>query len=328
MTRFIPFCLTYALIQSSCAATDTPAGTGPVDSATTTVAHTSGTAPRAPATLKITRLLPRSPDEQLTRGRRMHVEGETIPEGYVAENSWLILKEAGESETAPLYRCDFDLGNGSTLSRRASSPGMTSHEIIGYIYTKPGPGRIELRSVNPKGTPGKGYFVTDFTNCEGDAYREEEFLGYAYRSLPYSISISVSPSTIRAGDDLKISWKTTYVPEGQEGRVNRFPDRILGLALSPATVSGAFIDEDGNITGTPKTDPFAKHVPLTGSYVWQSSRNMADECPQKLPPGDYQIQFALFPECFYSGTSPCDWQFEDILFTASDVFTVAEPSAP
>jgi len=319
MTSLISVSLAMAFIQSSCAATGTPAG--PETPA-------PSTEPPAPTTLKITRLLPRLPEEQLTRGRRIHVEGEVMPEAYVVENSWLILKEPEPSDTAPLYRCEFDSGSGTTLSRRASSPGMTSHEIIGHIYTKPGPGRIELRSVNPKGTPGKGYFVTDFTNCEGDAYREEEFLGYAYRTLPYAITISVAPATISAGDDLEISWETTHVREGQEGRVNKFPDRILGLALSPAAVSGAFIDEEGNITGTPKTDPFARHVPLTGSIVWNSARGLSGEYAQKLPPGEYQIQFALFPKCFYSGASPCDWTFEDILFTASDIFTVVEASAP
>lgn len=312
MMRSIPVCVVLALSQTAVGAG------GAVDTAAT------GDVPASP-TVKITRLLPRSPEEQLTRGRRMQMEGEAVPDGYMIENSWLIMKEADEDGTAPLYRCSFDSGNGTTLSRRASAPGMTDHEPIGHIYTKPGPGRIPLRSVNPKGTPGKGYFVTDFENCEGDAYREDEFLGYAYRTLPYSISISVSPETIKAGDDLRISWETKYEPEGQEGRVNKFPDRILGIALSPAAVSGAFIDHDGNITGEPTVDPFAKHVPLTGSYVWKSANDMAGKHPQKVPPGQYQIQFALFPECFYSGASPCDWTFEDILFTASEAFTVAEP---
>lgn len=284
--------------------------------------------PPALSTLKITRLLHRLPAEQLVRGRRIHVEGEPMPKEYQAENSWLILKEAGTSDTAPLYRCDINSGNGSTLSRRASHPDMTSHRIIGYIYTKPGPGLVELRSVIPKGTPAEGYFVTDFTNCEGAAYREEEFLGYAYRTIPYDVATSVTPSTLVPGGELKISWKTTHVPDGQKGRVNKFPDRILGVALSPAIVSGAFIDGEGKITGTPKTDPFAKHVPLSGSIIWKSSRSLSGEYAQKLPPGEYQIQFALFPKCFYSQTGPCDWQLEDILFTASNVFTVGNPTAP
>jgi hypothetical protein len=118
------------------------------------------------------------------------------------------------------------------------------------------------------------------------------------------------------------------VPDGQQGRVNRFPDRILGMALSPAVVSGAFIDQEGKITGTPKTDPFAKHVPLSGSFAWKSTHSLSGEYAQKLPPGEYQIQFALFPKCFYSHASPCDWQLDDILFTASNVFTVGGPAAP
>lgn len=248
-----------------------------------------------------------------------------MPKEYQAENSWLILRDAGACDTVPLYRFDINAGNGSALSRRSSHPDMTSQKLIGYIYTKPGPGLVELRLVIPKGTPREGYFVTDFTNCEGDAYREEEFLGYAYRTIPYDVVASVTPSTIVAGGTLEISWKTTDVPDGQKGRVNQFPDRILGVALSPAAVSGAFIDEEGKITGTPKTDPFARHVPLSGSFVWDSTRSLSGKSAQKLPPGKYQMQFALFPECFYSRARHCE--LEDILFTASNAFTVADPAA-
>ncbi len=280
----------------------------------------------APSTLKITRLLHRVPAEQLACGRRIHVEGESMPKEYQAENSWLILRDPDIGDTAPLYRCDINSGKGSAISRRTSHPDMTSHKMIGHIYTKPGPGRVELRLVVPKGAPREGYFVTDFTNCEGDAYREEEFLGYAYRTIPYDVVASVTPATIVPGGTVKISWTTRHVPEGQKGRVNRFPDRILGMALSPAAISGAFIDEEGKITGEPKSDPFAKHVPLTGSIGWKSTHTLTGYHTQHLPPGKYQIQFALFPECFYSRSNPCDWQLDDILFTASNVFTVADPS--
>jgi hypothetical protein len=78
----------------------------------------------------------------------------------------------------------------------------------------------------------------------------------------------------------------------------------------------------------PKNDPFARHVPLSGSFVWDSTRSLSGEHVQNLPAGKYQIQFALFPKCFYSRTSPCDWQLDDILFTASNVFTVAHPGGP
>lgn len=287
--------------------------------------NADGPAAPEPATLKITRLLPHDPAEQLTRGRRMLVEGETLPEGYRIENSWLVLREPETSGTAPLYRRAFGAGEGSTLSRRPAAPGMAAHEHIGYIHTQPGPGRVELRSVYPAGTPGEGYFVTDFTNCEGSAYREDEFLGYAYRTIPYDVSIHVSPSTIEAGDELEITWRTTRAPEGQAGRVNRFPERIVGMTLSPASVSGAFLDAGGAITGAPPSDPFAKHFPLTGSIRWNTARNVSDEYAQRIPPGEYQIQLALFPACLKLGESPCDWELDDILFTASEVFTVTGP---
>ena len=326
--KVITAAVVLASIQAFLTATKTLADTGPGESAASTVTPASGAGPRAPSTLKITRLLHRVPAEQLARGRRIHVEGETLPQDYQAENSWLILKDAGTSDTAPLYRCDINSGKGSTLSRRDSHLDMTSHRIVGYIYTKPGPGLVALRLVIPKGTPREGYFVTDFANCEGAAYRQEELLGYAYRAVPYDITASVTPVTLVPGGTLEISWKTTYVPDGQQGRVNEFPDRILGIALSPAVVSGAFIDEEGKITGTPKTDPFAKHVPLSGSFVWQSTHSLSGEYAQRLPPGEYQIQFALFPKCFYNHTGPCDCQLDDILFTASNVFTVGNPAAP
>jgi hypothetical protein len=317
-----------ALIQASLAVANLFAGGGSGESATQTATNTADFGSPTPSTLKITRLLHRVPAEQLACGRRILVEGEAMPKEYQAENSWLILKNAQASDTAPLYRCDINAGKGSTLSRRLSHRDMTSHKLVGYIFTKPGPGRVELRLVIPKGAPREGYFVTDFTNCEGAAYREEEFLGYAYRSIPYEVATSVTPSALVPGGTLTISWKTTYVPDGQHGRANKFPDRILGMALSPAVVSGAFIDDEGKITGTPKTDPFAKHVPLSGSFAWKSTRSLSGEFAQKLPPGEYQIQFALFPKCFYSHTSPCDWQLDDILFTASNVFTVGTPAAP
>jgi hypothetical protein len=277
----------------------------------------------ATTTLKITRLLHRVPDDQLALGRRILLEGEPMPQEYQAENSWLVLKSA-EADTVPLYRCAINAGKGSALSRRADRPDMTSAKLIGHIHTKPGPGRVALRLVIPKGAPREGYFVTDFENCEGDAYREEEFLGYAWRTMPYDVVATVTPATIVPGGTLEISWKTTDVPDGQKGRVNKFPDRILGVALSPAAISGAFIDEEGKITGEPKTDPFARHVPLSGSFVWDSTRSLSGKHAQKLPPGQYQIQFALFPRCFYSNARAC--QLEDILFTASNVFTVADPT--
>ncbi len=317
-------CMAVVVAMLSLATVCAAAGRG--ESASSTVAPASEGGSPAPCTLKITRLLHRVPAEQLTRGRRVLVEGEPLPEEYQAENSWLILKDAGAGDTAPLYRCDINSGQGSALSRRSSHPDMTSQKMIGHIYTKPGPGLVELRLVIPKGTPREGYFVTDFANCEGDAYREEEFVGYAYRTMPYDVVASVTPSTLVPGGTLEISWKTTYVPDGQEGRVNKFPDRILGVALSPAAVSGAFIDEEGQITGAPKTDPFARHVPLSGSFVWNSTRSLSGEYAQKLPPGKYQIQFALFPECFYSHARPC--ALEDILFTASNVFTVTDSTPP
>ncbi len=328
MSELTAVSLALALLQTSLVVSGLHAGTASEESGASTVTPTSETESPAPATLKITRLLHRVSAEQLVRGRRMHVEGETMPAEYQTENSWLILKDAGTSDTAPLYRCDINSGQGSALSRRDSHPDMTSHTIVGYIYTKPGPGRVALRLVIPKGTPREGYFVTDFTNCEGAAYREEELLGYAYRTIPYDVATSVTPSTLEPGGTLNISWQTTYVPEGQQGRANKFPDRILGIALSPAVVSGAFIDEEGKITGEPKTDPFAKHVPLSGSYAWKSTHGLSGAYAQKLPPGEYQIQFALFPKCFYDPASPGGWQLDDILFTASNVFTVGTPVAP
>jgi len=143
------------------------------------------------------------------------------------------------------------------------------------------------------------------------------------------IAISVSPSVIVPGGDLKISWKTTHVSDGQKGRVNEFPDRVLGFTLSPAAVSGAFTDEDGQITGTPKTDPFAKQFPLSGSTVWKSSQNISGEYVQKMLPGKkYVIQFVLFPKCLKIGTQPCDWELDNLLFIGSKVFAVEKPAAP
>jgi hypothetical protein len=125
--------LAVVLTQVFLAVTDACADIQPGKSTAITVTPASDTAASAPATLKITRLLHRVAAEQLTRGRRIHVEGETIPDEYQADNSWLILKDAEMSDTAPLYRCDINAGKGSTLSRRTSHPDMTSHEIFGQF---------------------------------------------------------------------------------------------------------------------------------------------------------------------------------------------------
>jgi len=92
LLRHISASLAFAFIQLSCTVTHTLAGTGPGESATSTVTPAPGTAPPAPSTLKITRLLHRLHAEQVALVRRMHVEGETMPKEYKAESSWLILR--------------------------------------------------------------------------------------------------------------------------------------------------------------------------------------------------------------------------------------------
>lgn len=267
---------------------------------------------------KITRLL--SLDS--SRDRRIVTESESTPTGYRSESSWLILNISDSNSTAaPLYRCGFGNG-GTTLSRIRNCPGMNPLGLIGYVYTDAAPGRVALRRC------GLGEFVSDFPNCEGSAYREQEFLGYAYRSLPYDVSVSASPSIVARGDPVEISWQTSRILAGHNKRIDKFPNRTIGLTLSPAGVSGAFIEE-GHVTGAPKSNRFPTVYPTTGTTLWKTRCDLAGWCG-KLIAGEYQVQAVLFPACVSRPDPelPCNYELQDFLFTSSNVFTIVDPTAP
>ncbi len=94
------------------------------------------------------------------------------PPGFATESSWHLFRDP-EPGTALLYECE--VGGHNFLTQAADCEGQMPMGPVGYIYTSPQPGSIELRRCRVGA--GSDHLVSASPTCEG--LNDEGSLGWA-----------------------------------------------------------------------------------------------------------------------------------------------------